>query len=446
MIVLNDDIGFSFSTGSAYQIHGAASYSDTKRFTVPPEKENATQRPWASWGKNNLLPLEMADDILNVGVLSAGLDAKSRIASGKGIMPFFLTGVDSEGKEVLETCFDLEILDWLELNDMYNYCYASTYDRLSYSLNISQIMLNRARTKINRIKCTDVVTGRLEKRDNYGNINNLYLCHDWRTHSTYNPDYHKKIPLLETGNELQDLIDRSSGYEFAIYDRQLRNGVSYYGDPFWRSTKDWIKIARKVPAMKLSMFENQMTIKYVVNIAAGYWKRIHPTWDTFTEEKKKGIIKDKMKEIDAFLCGVDNQYKSIISLSYIDPVTKEEQSDIKITVIDDKAKEGKGLPDGSAAVQEILFALSINPAFVGAAQPGATSTNAGGSNIRESYLTQIMQLEPERRMIQRVMNLVARFNGWSQRLNNDQRRLVFRHMSGILTTLDTGKSTKPEVL
>jgi hypothetical protein len=77
-----------------------------------------------------------------------------------------------------------------------------------------------------------------------------------------------------------------------------------------------------------------------------------------------------------------------------------------------------------------------------------------------------MLLEPERRENMRPFELVKRYNGWDKRLELERTvfaatpsgntatltqkkmmpRLVFRYLSGVLTTLDTGKSTKPEVV
>jgi hypothetical protein len=389
----------------------------------------------------------MSCDIQECGVLNAALDAKARIAVGKGPQPFFMINIDTEGKEEFEFVKDPEIHDWLEHNDSYGFSMNSCYDLFGYGWTPSQMILSRDRKKINRIKRTDVVESRLARKDEAGNIKKLYIADDWKCITNISTDYVKEVPILHEGDELGDLLDRTSGYEFSIINRQLRNGKGYYPPPLWYSTKKWVDIAKAVPGMKTAMFNNQMTIKYLVTISGTYWKRIHKKWDTFTAEKRKQIMDDKLDEIDEYLSGNNNQYKSIFANSYIDPITKEEIADIKIEVLDDKVKDGKLLPDSAAANSEILFALQINPALFGAGQPqGAYANNAGGSNIRESYMVQLMLLEWERRQNARIFNLVKHYNGWSKRLETDGKRLVFKYPSGLLTTLDTGKSTKPEVM
>lgn len=470
-VITKEGIGYSTRTKAAYILPSGAG-ADGKKFSTPVARDINLSRAYADWGSNNDLPVKMAKDIEECGVLSAALDAKARIAVGKGPLPFLLVNVDKEGKEDLEFVDDPEIHDWLELNDSFGYSINSMYDRCAYGWSPLQLLLSRNRKKINRIKRTDVVTARLEKKDKVtGLINNLYLSADWECNPPVDSDQVKKIPILEEGGEFFDLQERTGGYEFAIINRQLRNGRGYYPPPLWYSAKRWVDIAKGVPAMKTAMFNNQMTIKYLVTISARYWTRIHTQWDTYTPEKKKEIMDAKLDEIDKYLAGSENQYKSIFSQSYIDPVTKTEIPDIKIEVLDDKVKDGKLLPDSAAANSEILFAIMINPALMGAGQPGGPySQNAGGSNIRESYLTQVMLLEWERRDNARIFNIIKQFNGWSERLEVERPsvsmavtpdapptgapgtekkmkpRLVFRYPSGVLTTLDTGKSTKGEVL
>jgi len=463
-ITIKDDIAFSTSSKAAYII-AQSNNPDAKKFTNPTERQLQTY-PYAYWGTNNDLPIKMGQDIEECGVLNAALDAKARIAVGKGIQPFLLTNINADGKEELEYVDDAEISDFFDLNDSFGFSINSCYDLFGYGWTVQQLLLSRNRQKINRIKRTDVYEARLERKNkSTGLIDHVYLSADWSCFNSMDSEYVSKIPILEENAEIYDIGERTE-YEFAILNRQLRNGHQYYPPPLWYSTKKWVDIAKSVPQMKKAMFNNQMTIKYLVTISQNYWRRIHTQWDIFTPEKRKTIQEDKLDEIDKYLTGSDNQYKSIFANSYVDPVTKTEVPDIKIDVLDDKVKDGKLLPDSAAANSEILFALMVNPALFGAGQPeGAYSNNAGGSNIRESYMVQLMLLEWERRQNSKSFNIVKRYNGWDKRLEversivavnaqNDpatpqkkiKPKLVFRYPSGLLTTLDTGKSTKPEVL
>jgi hypothetical protein len=468
------DIGYSSRTNAAYIVPQTGGDSTARPNISVPKETNPNPTPYAYWGTNNDLPIKMGEDIEACGVLYAGLDAKARIAVGKGPKPFLLTNVDKEGKEDLEAVLDREIGDWMDVNDSFSLSINSMFDKLGYGWNAYQVLLSRNRQRINRVFRTDVYTCRLEKMDKNGFINNLYIGSDWQYNTSVESDYIKKVPLLEQSNEFAELSSLNAGYEFSMINRQLRNGKIYYPSVLWHAAKGWVDQAKSIPKLKNALMNNQITVKYLITISEQYWRRIHKMWDTYGPEKKQQVIKDKLDEIDKYLAGVDNQYKSITAMKYVDPVTKVEVSDITIEVIDDKIKDGKLLPDSQAGNSEILFALQINPALVGAGQPGgAYSNNAGGSNIREAYLVQMMMTEWERQDGIKILNLVKNYNGWADRLEVERTmvampepsapgqqpaqdirhtekkitpRLVFRHPSGLLTTLDTGKSTKGEVL
>jgi hypothetical protein len=471
------DIAVSSKTGAFFAQAGLEEYSNVPRASEAPVISNTdfSQAPWSPWGSNNLLPKEIADDIENVGVLDAALDAKGRIATGKGMEPFLRIHMDSDCKETLEHVDDTEIQDWKEENNQFDFSVDSTYDKLGYGWNTGSFVLNLGRKKIVRVKRHDVYEARLEKKDATTRlIKNIYLCADWpNAGSTYQPDRHSRIELLEEGRELQDLYERvalnSSKVEYAFAKRTLRNGRHYYPQPIYRSNKAWIKIARSVPAFKIAMFKNSITLKYLVTIHPKFWE--HKVgkleWEKYTPQQKQTTMDDYYTKIDEWLTGEDKAYKSLFGGGFFNEEKGTLEQYVKIEVLDDKVKDGKLLPDSGAAISEILFALNLNPALMGAGNPGgkAYGDTSGGSNIRESFLTQLMIMESERKANADVYNVVKKFNGWSERLEKTRTfmpmvsagqptpesrivtpRLVWRYPSGLLTTLDTGKSTKPENL
>ncbi len=413
------------------------------------DDDDITSLEYAPWGSSNQQPKDMAALIEKCGVLNAALDAKARISVGKGIQPFLLTDVDSEGKETLQWVNDPEIQDWLEDNDLFNTMLDLSYDENAYGWSAGSLLMNKARNKINKLLRKDVYECRLERKDPKTlQINHLMLSAEWS--GLGGETEVKRIPLLRDRDEydhLNELMSKGGKpAELAFTNRRRRNGRQYYPQPLWYSAREWVKVAAEIPALKNAMFQNQMTIKYLVTISKMYWTENYPGWESMNLKDRQEIIQTKYSEIENNLIGTDKAYKTILSSTYVDPVTKQENPHIAIEVLDDKLKDGKLLPESSAANSEILFALAVNPALIGAGQPGGPySNNAGGSNIREAYLTAMMMLEAERKMNSRLMTLIKRYNGWT-RLETNGARLVWRFQSGLLTTLDTGKSTKAENL
>lgn len=457
------DIAISTYTGAVY-----VGLDDVQQLQNLPDNDTATTTEWANWGVDNLEPTRMADDIENSGVLSASISSKTRMAIGKGIEPFLLVGSDIDGNEILLPVRDEEITSWMRANKTYKYSYKTIYNLLSYGWSATQFVFNKAvlvsgkkGIKINRVFAADAYDSRISKKNENNEIEYLYRCSKWNGVNSYDPEKMFKIPLLKEDYEIDQLKQfiesKSKEKEFAMLHRLTLNGKHYYPDPLWKSAKEWVKISRSIPNIKKAINKNQMLIKYVITINNAYWSKV-PGWSNKTQDEQIAFQKDKFKEIDTWLTGEENAGKSISSSNYYDPISKEWVNDIKIEVVEDKFKDGKMLPDSAAADKQILFAQFFNPAIWGGnlLGDGASGGAGSGSDIREAFLVLLMLMHTERQMNLEVFDIVAAFNGWTERLEvatqyKDPKtgetstiipQLVFRYKSGLLTTLDTGKSTK----
>jgi len=423
-------------------------------------KNEITTAAWAPWtgstGTSNQLPIEMANRIRQCGVLSAGIEAKARIAIGKGLRPVLITGMGNNGDEIYEFVQDDDIDAWMQANNTFKHSITTIRNMIGYGWSHSRIVLDNDGKSIARFKTDDIVKCRLKRKNkDTGFIESTFYAADWRQVSgSESNEFVKEIEMLQEDNEYNHLSElmgmdggnKSDTREFSIISRGPLNGQEYYPYPLWFSCWDWVDMAIKVPAMKVAMMNNQMSIKYVITISDRYFTRGDAKWNSYTPEEKQNKFAEKAAEINKHLSGNDKAFKSIISGRYIDPVTNTEVKDIMIEVIDDKMKEGKLLPDSGAANKEILFALMLNPAIMGANTFGGDySGGAGsGSDIREAYLVQIMLMEAERQMNAHIFDVVKRFNGWDKKYPG--KTLAFRYPSLILTTLDTGGSTAPKTM
>jgi hypothetical protein len=303
-------------------------------------------------------------------------------------------------------------------------------------------MLTRDRKKIGRIKRQDMSQVRFGKRNkNTGEIESIFISSNWKeegSNTAKNNMYIKEVPLLMHNFEIEDLKSRKNELEFAILNQYSLQGRRYYALPSWWPAYKWIKIAQSIPDMKAAMFKNQMQIKYLIEINETYWTKADDKFSGYTISKKQEIKKKFRDQLNDYLTGANNVYKSIVIDSFFDNIDKKIIPYINITVIDDKYKDGQLLPDSAAADKHIMFSLMFNPALMGAnlLGDGASGGAGSGSDIREAYLVQIMILEPERRMISKVFNLVKHYNGWDKQIQ-------FRFPNQMLTTMDTGKQTAP---
>jgi hypothetical protein len=451
-VIMKDGAAFLTSAAAAVVIRGADGevYGPPakKTFTQPEKVEINSSVPWARWGRDNDLPNKMyADCFENAGVLSAGVDIISRIAMGRTCLPVQVTSTDVDGKEVLEPVNDNKILDWLEENNIKTFSYETILDALKTGHVFSQLISNKGRDRINRIRRTDASICRLGKFTVDGTIDKLYMSYEWCGGKAVSADGKivKSLPLLDRYNPIRDLLDDGDNIkdlpaEFAVTSNYPLFNRQYYCVPQWFSVRKWVDIVMSVPQMKAYMFNNQMTIKYVIEIDEQYWTSRFKGWGGFTDKEQEKKRSEVLEEFDAFLSGNENAYKSLMTGTKLNPVTGTSTPFLKITSLDDKIKDGKLLPESAAGNSEILFALMLNPALLGVDMPGGMySGGKGGSNIRESFMVQILIREIEREFVIKPLLVVAKVNGWKQQYP----RLGFRFPNHYLTTLDTGKNAQP---
>lgn len=421
-------------------------YGNSKFTTPPPGDTCTTVTDWAPWGTDNNLPGKYQHYFDGTGVLNGGIDIISRIAQGQRVICGIPKIVDAEGKEEFTVVNDSEISDFLEDNGYSEFTYSMISDGMKTGHTFSQLLANGARDRINRIRRTDATICRLGRYNNNGKIDYLYTSYEWsKAGVTYDGNKVKRILLLDReSTALDPLINGNPGSlprEFAIASNYPLFGNKYYVRPAWWTVRQWCDIAMKVPEMKAYMFNNQMSIKYVITIEDKYWNTRWKGWGTFSESKQAALREKVLEELDEFLSGNKNAYKSLITGTYAPNGTSENTIPyIKVEALDDKIKDGKLLPDSAAANSEILFALILNPSLLGVDMPGGMySGGKGGSNIREAFLAQILIREMERGFALKPLQVVARINGWKKKYPG----LTFRFTNQYLTTMDSGKNAKP---
>lgn len=442
-VIIKNGIGYGKSTQAAF-------VTDEKPFTKVGDTlaDSNDSNEWALWGTNNLEPKLLKTDIKGVPSLSGTIHSKVRMAIGTGLEAFLLEDVDSESNETLTYLKDTEIQQWLERNKTYKYSLATIYNLLSYGPAATQLIFNNELNYINRIKATDIFTARFKKKNKEGFIDTMYLHADWENVTGAGDSTLKKVPVLKEDYEVEELKEqiekKTVKGEYAMLHRIVTDGTQYYPDPLWKSAQAWAKIAASVPAFKKAMNANQMSIKYLILISNKFWETSYP-WQSYTQEQKDQAIEAKYDEINEWLVGETNAGKTIIAGNWYDPHTKQSIPDITIEVIDDKFKDGKYLPDGAIADKQIMFALMYNPAIGGANLfgDGASGGGGSGSDIREAFFVQLMMMHAERILNLEVFNVVKHINGWADKYEKDGKLLVFRYKTGVLTTLDSGGSTKP---
>jgi hypothetical protein len=446
-VTFKHGIGYGTESGAMYIDMAAAKNMQPARPAQDaiPEIELGAM-PWSPWGTNNMLPIEMVADIKSC-LLYSIIDGKSRFAMCQGLVPV-LTKIDpTTGQKVIEKYLDdPEILDWLELNNMFLPTFGWLKDYIGFLRCMSRIMLNKKKNKIALIKRDDVTETRFEKMDSKGRVNHIYYSSEWNRVRGENGKNLFKKPHLNPANPYFDLTQRIKGgskdFEFAMSCTHPGWDEKYYPVPLWMAAIKWIKIAQSIPEMKAAMYENSIRAKCVVIIYETFWEKSYGEGWSELDEKKQIEYRTKVyDDIEKFLVGAKNAGKSIFTTGYRDHQGKT-WADIEIKPLEDTSKVGEYLPDSAAANSEIAFSMLWNNAMTGGNQKnGLYQENQGGSNVREASTMQVIVHEVERLQIKSKMNVISHFNGWKKTYPG----LEFIIPATLLTTLDTGAGSKPVV-
>lgn len=451
MIKMKNGIGYSEQSGARFfDMEAIATLEERLKNPLTPliPIDRMPSMPWSPWGSNNLLPMEMATDIESCGILNSIIDGKSRFAINNGVQPV-ITEIDKETGErkIKEYVTDPEIIDFLDANDSFSQVYGWMKDQVGFAQGVCRYGLNKKKDpKVITFQRDDVTEFRYEKKNKKGEIENIYLAAEWNYVKGFQDPRVIKVPALSNYNPAASLAKKvagGAGYEYAITFRYPGWQRHYYSMPLWYAAYKWVKIAQGVPEMKAAIFENSIHVKYVVVIYEKYWEKAFgaATWKKYTDKQREDARQTVYDDIDKFLVGSKNAYKSIFTTGYRTPDGKT-VTDIEIKPVDDNMKDGKLLPDSAAANSEIAFAMHYNNTIMGGNQVSGPYDNGnGGSNIRESVLLQVIHHELERQNVRRVLMVPARFNGWTEKYPG----LDFIIPATLLTTLDTGSGTKPVV-
>lgn len=444
--------------GIGYSEHSGARFIDMAAVTTVDEQSKAkltplipedvlSTLPWALWGANNLLPIEMGIDIESCGILNSIIDLKMRFGICNGVVPVKTVFDKSTGQRVIdEYVDDAEINDFLEGNNFNYQAQGWMRDMPGYANAVGRYGLNKKKDpKIVVVQRDDVNEFRYEKKNKSGVIANIYLHPEWNRARGISDSRMVTVPLIHCVNPAYDLAKKVNGSnkrEFAFTFKYPGWNRHYYSMPLWYAALKWVKIAQGVPEMKAAIFENSIHVKYVVIIHEGYWlKAVGPDWKKFTKDQQLAKKKEVWEDIDKFLVGSKNAYKSIFATGYRDKDGKV-FAEIEIKPVEDTQREGQLLPDSAAANSEIAFAMHFNNSILGGNQKdGPYQGDKGGSSVREAGLMQVVIMEPERHNVKRVLDVPKKFNKWDVRIPG----LEFMIPATSLTTLDTGAGSKPVV-
>ncbi len=430
------------------------------------------------WGVDNNLPQQILSKVNKSEVLSNGLYFNMFAGYGDGILPCYFEYVnnkkevkpyemlgeqlqlrikqDSESAAELKKRYALwertwkEFTEFNENNDLAYYACETFIDINYYYLAFVEILLSKE-YKVVSLTSKEASFCRLEKANEKGVIANVIYSSKWSETKTPKEADNQIIALLDPRATVRDLKQRigripmdngkkqdpEKVYRYFIPIILPSPGKSYYPRTPWYAIFEsgWYDIMLNIPKLKKAILENQMTLKYHIELSTDYFERIFREEKIASDEdKKRARVKLEYENMNSFLSNAENSGKSIVSfVEYFQDYVKNY---VKITPLDNPMKGAEYIEDSEEGSNIMHYALGVHPSIVGAS-PGKNKT-INGTEARELFLIKQSLMKPLRDYVLKPLYVIKAINEWDPAL-----QFVIPNMQ--LTTLDTGKQTEKVV-
>ncbi|QCR23076.1 hypothetical protein [Pontibacter sp. SGAir0037] len=400
--------------------------------TTPAEKQMGGGEI-ALWGENNLFPVEVMKDVESDAVLASGLRKITDMWYGGGLVYGLVSGFNEDGTEKFERTSIPEVEAFLNRSRRYGY---EALQDLAYFVNaFPEFILTKDRSKIWSICEQEAYHSRYSKPDTNGNLNHLYINANWADGGT--AENSTKVPVIDPYFDTAETIKaRNDGYKY-IYPISVPSpGKTVYQLASWNAIRrtGWLEVAKAIPQFKKKLFENQLSIKYIIEIHSLYWNWKYGDWDAKPKEERTQIIKQEVEDFNKIMTGPDGAGKSILSLTFMHG--GQEFNAYKVTAIDDKLKTGLYVEDSQEAASHIMTALGLPTSLYGAS-PGKGMGAGSGSDARVAFNNFISTSKFVQDLVLEPLHFVRDYNGWPENLR-------FRFLNPLIMTLDKGKQSDQE--
>lgn len=410
--------------------------------TRPVKREKEYSGEYIPWGEDNLHPYHTIEKVGKNDILPAVIDFKVRALTSGGLQ--YGDHYFEKGQDIYEPINEPEVDDFLESIEHDNYMFESANDFYMHANYFPEIVMNVGR-KVVGLYCNDAAFVRLglqeEAGRHRGKILNAYVGADWR--ETLAAEHAEKITAVDPYYRVVDQLKELKGHKFIIPSRAQANGRLDYQ----RGTVDnlfasgWYDIDCSIPIWKKSIMENQMSVKYHLEVNKAYWPGKWKEWDSFDPSKKRSIKKKTFREFIDFFKGAEKAGNALITEFTI--AHDKEWSDWKVTLLDTKTWGNDAyIEDSTQSTAHIIMSQGVDHTLHGLI-PGKGFSAGSGSDKRVAFNQHVLLCQPHQRQILRPFDYIAELNGWNKRYGKNGRRLKFWFKNTFIATLDHGKDTKP---
>lgn len=399
----------------------------------------------ASWGKKNDYPQQILKSVRPNGSASSGLRFLRKAHYGNGLV-LVRDVANDQGKKEIQMVGLNEVPDiqkFFQDSQMNRFWKETIADLEWFSIAFPEYILTENFQKISKVRRQKTAWCRFSLPNENNLIEYVYISEKFGKETVEaSSEYVEEVPLIDSYWSVDQVREYCKTNGIKKFIRPIFYPLideAMYPKSEWHAVAEsgWLDVANSVPALKKSLFTNQMTIKYLVEINELYFQKIYnEKWAAFSPDERIDIRKKVVDAVNQSLSGNDNAGKSIQSMKFIED--QKEYSAVTITAIDDKLKDGSYLPEAEAANSEVLFALGVDPTLIGAGIPGGKLGAGSGSDKREAFTILSALFKTNRETTLEVYEFISQYNAWDETI-----RAAFENT--ILTTLDANPTGSKSV-
>ncbi|WP_310391553.1 hypothetical protein, partial [Hymenobacter sp.] len=378
-----------------------------------PEKKVEGSTEYVPWGDDNLFPQAVIKDIEKSTMLPAIFEKKTDTMYGGGLMYGTITGVDAANNLVFKRAYDPAIEAWMTGTALHLYAYEALHDINTFSNAFPEVILSKDRTKIVAISTQEAAWCRYRKPKK-GKLTDVFINANWDNGGTPDSPDTVTVPIIDPYYNPTEALRGQKGFKF-IYPVSVPSpDKAMYQLASWNSVRrsGWLKVAELIPEFKKMLFENQVSVKYLITVHSAYWEWKYGDWDALTRDEKKSLLEAEIKAFDDVMAGTKGAGKTIMSTTILDKRTNLEVPAFTIQAVDDKIKDGIYIEDSQEASSHVFTATGFAPSLMGVSPGKGMGAGAGGgSEPRVLFSNFVSTAQFKLDLVLEPLNFAMRYNG-----------------------------------
>lgn len=398
------------------------------------------RKDYMPWAPNNQKPFEIIKEIEQSALLDAIIDKQVKLLTSGGVM--YGHQIIENNQRILVPIIENEIEEWLQMTEFDRFCEEEADAHYTFNNRFPEMTLDLGR-RVTGIYSNDPSECRLGLQNQSGRrkglIDKVYISADWR--ERYHADNAVVADAVDPYYDIVGQVREGKAFKYVFPGRMQTRGRKYYQRSKIENLVEsgWLDVAKSIPEWKRQIMENQISIKYHIEVSRDYWNRKHPRFNELSERKQKEI---ERKEIDAFLKFFKKKQGGV-KLSSFKMEAGKEYPDWKITQIGSDKVYGEGayIEDDVQSGFVIARGMGMHPSQIGIS-PGKGMGAGSGSDIRMANNAHILAAKPDQRKILRPAYYASALNGFNEKYGGEHKQLHWWFENYYIATLDHGRDTK----